>query len=136
MRVYLDTGALIALLAANDRHHRAAASYFRASLKKGVRFLLGRPVLVEYLDGVAKRVDKATAIEELRRIESSSVLLVEPAVEEDWERARDLFLRYDGQAIDLTDSLSFAMMERLHLAEVFTFDPDFAVHGFSPVPRS
>ena len=136
MTVYLDTGALIALNDRSDRNHAAAVSCFKRATRDGVRFVLGRPVLVEYLDGVTKRVSKTDAIQRLHQIEGSSLWRVEPDLDEDRTRARELFLLYDDHDIDLTDSLSFAIMERLGLKEAFTFDPDFTVHGFSRVPAS
>lgn len=96
--------------------------------------VIGRPVLVEYLDGVTKRVGKREAIGQLRLIETSMVMRVEEDLPEDQLRARAIFLQYDDQEIDMTDSLSFAMMERLGLKEAFTFDNDFVVHGFHRQP--
>ena len=48
--------------------------------------------------------------------------------------ARELFLRYDDQSVDMTDALSFSIMERLRIREAFSFDDDFAVHGFTRTP--
>src|SRR2546428_7364096 len=52
MLVYLDTGALIALGDRSDPNHPAAVTYFREAARSGTRFVIGRPVYVEYLDGV------------------------------------------------------------------------------------
>lgn len=59
---------------------------------------------------------------------------MEPDVEADHARARELFLQYDDAAIDMTDSLSFALMERLDLDSAFTFDSDYEVHGLVRAP--
>ena len=133
-QVYLDTGGLIALNDRSDRNHAAASAFFRRATKEGSRFVLGRPVLIEYLDGVTKRVGKRDALLRLQQIETSSVWRVEPDTEEDHARARELFLRYDDKSIDMTDSLSLALMERLGLRQVFGFDPDFETHGFTRFP--
>ena len=134
--VYMDTSALIALNDRSDKNHRAAATYFRHAAREGARFVLGRPVLVEYLDGVTKRVGKSDALVRLRQIDSSAMWRVEPDSDEDHARAREVFVKYDDHAIDMTDSLSFAIMERLQLAQAFTFDPDFEMQGFERLPRS
>ena len=70
----------------------------------------------------------------MRQIDASSLWRVEPDLEEDHARARELFLQYDDAAIDMTDSLSFAIMERLGLDSAFTFDSDYETHGFARVP--
>ena len=131
---YVDTSALIALYVPSDKYHRAAAAYLRESARTGGRFVIGRPVLVEYLDGLTKRVGKREAIEQMRFIEASAVMRVERDSEEDHARAREIFLQYDDQAVDMTDALSFSMMERLRIRRAFTFDDDFAVHGFTRTP--
>lgn len=46
----------------------------------------------------------------------------------------DYFRRYSHRAIDLTDSLSFAIMERLMIDSAFAFDRDFEVRGFVILP--
>ena len=134
MPAYVDTSALIALAVSSDKNHRAAVDFLRTALSEGTRFAMGRPVLVEYIDGVTKRIGKAEAIEQLRALESSAVMRIEPDVDDDHRVARDLFLRYDDQPIDLTDCLSFAIMGRLQLMDAFTFDCDFAIHGFTCRP--
>ena len=132
---YLDTSALIALAAKRDRNHKRSVSYLKRSLASGERFVLGRPVLIEYLDGMTKRVGKPEAIAQLRFLEGSAFLRTEPDRDEDHGRAREIFNLYDDHAIDMTDSLSFAIMERLGLRTVFTFDKDFEIHGFERLPR-
>ncbi len=135
MLVYLDTGALIALNDRSDPNHPAAEAYFREAARAGMRFVIGRPVWVEYLDGVTKRVGKADVIVRMRQLDASSLWRVEPDLDQDHARARELFIRYDDAAIDMTDSLSFAIMERLGLDTAFTFDSDFDMHGLARVPR-
>jgi len=36
--------------------------------------------------------------------------------------------------IDLTDCLSFSIMERMNIDTTFTFDSDFQTHGFRMLP--
>jgi predicted nucleic acid-binding protein len=36
--------------------------------------------------------------------------------------------------IDLTDCLSFSIMERMNIDTAFTFDSDFQTHGFRMLP--
>lgn len=134
--VYMDTSALIALNDRADKNHPEAVTYFRKAAREGTRFVLGRPVLVEYLDGVTKRVGKSDALLRLHQIDGSSLLRVEADIDEDHARAREIFVQYDDQRIDMTDSLSFAIMERIRLSQAFSFDPNFEIHGFQRLPRS
>jgi predicted nucleic acid-binding protein len=133
MRQYLDTSALIALGDRRDKNHQIAKEYLTSSLEAGVRFVMGRNVLIEYIDGLTKRVGKKEAIEELKNLQSSRVVAIENPTEGDWEDALKHFEKYSDKRIDLTDCLSFALMERLEIESAFTFDSDFkAICGTVP----
>ena len=133
MRIFLDTSGLIALSDRKDRNHETARAYLKDKVYKGARFVLGRNVLVEYIDGVTKRIGKKKALEELHNIMNSKLLFIEPVSRVDWDLAVKYFNMYDNQRIDITDCLSFALMERLGLDTAMTFDIDFRNHGFKVV---
>jgi hypothetical protein len=132
--IYIDTGALIALSDRNDKNFKRAVLYFKTTVKRGVIFVLGKHVVIEYIDGVAKRINKRKAIQELNSILGSELLLIEWENKKDWVQAIEYFKRYKDQRIDLTDCLSFSIMERMNLNTAFTFDSDFQTHGFRMVP--
>lgn len=129
MRIFLDTGFLIALSDERDKNHAMAKTSLKELVSGGARFVVARNVLIEYLDGVTKRIGKEKAIEELDNILNSKLLVIEPVTESDWNKAIAYFRKYNDQQIDMTDCMSFAVMERLELKAVLTFDNDFKVHG-------
>ncbi|AHL22845.1 MULTISPECIES: type II toxin-antitoxin system VapC family toxin [Thermococcus] len=132
---YMDTSAMIALLVRDDPEHERALGFFKDAVREGSVFVIGRPTLMEFLNGVAKHVGKDVAEEQYRLYTASRFIFIEKETEADWERAWELFFKYrDQQGIDLFDSLAFAIMERLGIRKAFTFDSDFAVHGFVMVP--
>ncbi|VVB90540.1 tRNA(fMet)-specific endonuclease VapC [uncultured archaeon] len=130
MRIFLDTSGLIALSDEKDKNHTRAEVYLRQQVQKGARFVSGRNILVEYIDGVTKRISKKKAVEELDKILNSKLLVIEPVSKADWDKAIRYFRKYHDHQIDLTDCLSFAIMERLDLNTALTFDNDFKTHGF------
>ena len=130
MRIFLDTSGLIALSDEKDKNHIRAKDYLKEKVQKGARFVVGKNILVEYIDGVTKRVGKEKGIEELDRIYNSKLLVIEAFSEADWDKALRYFRKYKDQQIDLTDCLSFVIMERLDMKTAFTFDNDFKTHGF------
>jgi len=101
----------------------------------GAKFIIGRPVLMEFLNGASKRAGKKIALELKRRIISSKFVMIENETEEDWEKAWQIFEKFNDQnGMDLIDCLSFAIMERMGIKEAFTFDRDFEIYGFKKVP--
>ncbi len=130
MRIFLDTSFFIALSDEKDKNHQKAKTSLGNHVKKGARFVTGRNILIEYLDGVTKRIGKEKAVDELDNILNSKLLVAEPLKEDDWDKAIIYFRKYHDHQIDMTDCLSFAIMERLGLKNVLTFDNDFRVHGY------
>ena len=131
--IFVDTSALIALGDRNDKNHKKAVKFFRETIKT-TRFVIPKHIIVEYIDGVTKRIGKKEAMERLDNILNSKLIIIQHDKLKDWEKAIEYFFKYSDQEIDLTDCLSFAMMERLDLRTAFTFDSDFKTHGFEVVP--
>lgn len=131
MRIFLDTSGLIALSDNKDKNHNRAKAYLEEQVQKGARFVLGRNILAEYIDGVTKRIGKEKAIEELDKILNSKLLVIESISEADWDKAIKYFRKYKDQQIDLTDCSSFVIMEKLDMNTALTFDNDFETHGFT-----
>lgn len=130
MRIFLDTSGLIALSDEKDNNHNRAKDYLKEKVQGSARFVVGKNILAEYIDGVTKRVSKEKAIEELDKILNSKLLVIESFSEADWDKALRYFRKYNDHRIDITDCLSFVIMERLDLKIAFTFDSDFKAHGF------
>jgi predicted nucleic acid-binding protein len=56
------------------------------------------------------------------------------ATEDDEDSARRIVYAYDDKDFSLTDSISFAVMQRVGIQTAFTFDRDFAQFDFATVP--
>jgi len=132
MRLLADTGALLALLIENDRHHAAATRFFRSRPWPG--FLLSSLVLAEYATRVraaagAKRAADATrALMTSRRYEV--IFVDEPLVRAGLARLE----QFADKRLSLTDAVSFELMDRFGLPAAFTFDRDFRDCGYGMVP--
>lgn len=135
-KVFLDTGYLIALEAADDQYHAAAAKHWD-SLRKGLpRLITTSYVFDEVVTYFNSRSLHAKALEIGRRlIESPSVRLIhvdEALFHEGWEYLRK---RSDKQ-YSLTDCISFVVMRRERLRTALTFDSHFSQAGFRRLPDS
>jgi hypothetical protein len=127
---FLDAGPLIALADRGDPRHEASRAYFA---RAGSRLVTHVGVLAEVVTFVRYRFGHPAA----RRIGDGvraglgvDLLPIDLADEREGWR---WFLRYRDQRFSLVDCWSFAIMERLGIREVVTFDHHFAVAGFNPV---
>lgn len=135
MKVFIDTGAFIALTDADDEYHQAAAAYYRNAKEKGTRFVTTNFVVCETMNYLRARVSHRVAVlfrEKLRKSGLTEIITVMPPVE---EGAFDIFKRYTDKDFSFTDCTSFSVMKSLKLRNAFAFDKHFAqVEGISRVP--
>jgi uncharacterized protein len=116
--IVADTGALVALLDADDRHHRALRSLFEADPDAWVLPWAILPE-VDYLAGVhlgsrAQEAFHADLAAELFRVEWGSV--------EDLGRANALSRRHRALRLGLVDAVVIVTAERLEADTIATLD--------------
>ena len=132
--VFLDTGYLIALEAADDQHHAAAVGHWRTYFQSRPQLVTTSFVLDEVATFFSSRGRHAKAVEIGERLLGSpSVQLVH--VDEDlFGAAWTYFRRRDDKRFSLTDCVSFVLMDRLGLDRALAFDAHFVQAGFRTLP--
>ena len=127
---FIDTAAYFALADPSDNAHAAATAIARSLAIEHRRTYTTNFVLAETHALLLSRIGRATARTVLRAIDTSSTL-IERVTPADEALARAIIDKYDDKNFSLTDATSFAIMERLGLIEVFTFDRNFTQYGFT-----
>ena len=128
----VDSSAVIALLNENDRFHQEATDFF-----------------TEAAETLAWSALDVTAHESFTRVRYHRHLLAAlehydflrcPDYEvlrftsEDEDEARALLAKYDDQVLSYHDALCAAVMLRIGIFKIFTFDRDFWTPGFQVLP--
>lgn len=133
-RLFLDTGYLIALEAADDQHHTAALRHWRTYVQSRPQLVTTSFVLDEVVTFFNRRGRHAKAVEIGERLLGSpSVQLVH--VDEDlFQAAWAYFGRRVDKRFSLTDCVSFVLMERLGIESALAFDAHFVQAGFRTLP--
>ncbi|BDG61315.1 type II toxin-antitoxin system VapC family toxin [Caldinitratiruptor microaerophilus] len=135
-KLFIDTGAFIALANAADRMHGGAASFYRsvpprvprlttaAVLGETYTFLryhLGRVPALRWLDGI----EDAVATGHLK------VIYPDAAAD---KATRDTLRRYPDQDLSYTDALTLVVLDMESVEYVFGFDHHLALTGRVLVP--
>jgi predicted nucleic acid-binding protein len=135
-KVFLDTGYLIALEAADDQHHEAALGHWQ-NLSRPMPLLVTTSYVfdevVTFFNG-GNRHAKAVEIGNLL-LESPSVKMVhidEALFREAWQ----YFIQSDDKSYSLTDCASFVVMKRLRVRTALRFDKHFLQAGFEQKPET
>lgn len=129
-RVFIDTGAWIALAVVRDSLHERARATWTTLLLAGARPAVSVPVLLEtftYLqrkvahDVAARWWESLGAVRFLERLECSAL---------EMSAAMKFFQRRDLHKLSLVDATSFVIMRKHKLRVAFTFDTHFVSAGF------
>jgi len=128
----LDTAAVFALLDDRDALHQSATQFFKANKTSLVWYAVDITAHESY---TRIRYDlsreKAVAAYDLLRAEE--VRVVRFGVEDE-KSALELLQRFADQTLSFHDALCAAIMRRIGLYKVFTFDSDFWTMGFQVIP--
>ena len=125
MKLFVDTGAFIALTDADDENHKAAVAFYRNSKEKGARFVTTNFVVCETINYLRARISHPVAVlfrESLKKSGFIDVVTVTPLIE---DTAFSIFKRYIDKDFSFTDCTSFSVMRSLKLKRAFAFDKHF-----------
>ncbi|OGQ83333.1 MAG: hypothetical protein A3F90_07855 [Deltaproteobacteria bacterium RIFCSPLOWO2_12_FULL_60_19] len=129
MKVFLDTGAFLALADEDDRYHPAAKSTYADLLRSKARLLTSDFVLSETYTLIRFKVGHHAAVEFMKRLDQTGikVLRVSEAIE---QTAKAIFVRYDDKDFSFVDCASFALIDHHQLDHAFAFDDHFRRYHF------
>lgn len=130
-RVFIDTSYLFALLIPDDTFHTKAQTVYTSLQQQHAEHFITNFVLDESYTLLRVKRGLQKALELRTIIESSELLLtIIRITKEDEDRAWGWFEK-DWSKLSYTDCTSFAVMKRLGLMNVATFDQHFAKAGFT-----
>ena len=130
-KLFVDSGAWIALRSRRDQHHTEADALFREAIRRRLPLLTTNLVIAETHRLTLFRAGLEAALRALDRIDASpSVTVVFPTAD-DHAAARRWLSRLAPRPITYTDAVSFAVMEGARCRHFLGFDGDFAAAGFT-----
>lgn len=134
--LFIDTGAFIALLNADDDLHEEATAFYR-SVKPATRRTTTQAVVGECYTFFRYHVGCAAAAQWLDYLDGArglGHLHVFYSDEDDGRRAEDILRRFSDQALSYIDSLTLAAAQRYNVRAIFGFDHHLALTGLPLLP--
>ena len=127
--IFVDTSWFKAFADPNDDFHQKALQQLQ-NLPTSVNFITTNFILDETLTLIRVRVDLASALDFGTLLTKSGIILkVIRVIAKDEKFAWDWFPK-NWSKLSFTDCTSFAVMQRLDLKDVATFDDHFSRAGF------
>ena len=119
----IDSGALLAMIDAGDKHYAPAAAFARS--RTPTIFYLPETVFIETMVLVKARLGAQPAIDLGARLTDSARFVVLPWTIEERRATWQIFSRYTDKNWSYVDCSLLAAARRLRILEIFTFDQYF-----------
>lgn len=128
VRLFVDSGAWIALRSSRDQHHAEADLLFREAIRRRIPLVTTNLIIAEIHRLTLFRAGVEPALRVFDRIEASTSIHF--ATAKDHEEARRWLERLSPRPITCTDAVSFAVMANAKCQHVLGFGQDFVAAGF------
>jgi len=128
-RLFVDTGAFIALIDEHDLLHRASQTFY-TSLSKRTRLITSLMVVSETYTWLRYHAGydlAARFLDIIDRSEKAGVLKIILPDGDIKSKAHAVLKRYGDQDLSYTDAVSFVLLEKMDIGDVFGFDSHFYV---------
>lgn len=129
MKIFIDTGAFIAVIDKDDDYHGAAEAFFKNALEKEIKFITTDFVVCETMNLLRSRISHSMAVffwEHLKKSKVIEVLRITPHLQ---ESAFKIFKQYADKDFSFTDCTSFSAMKSFKINRAFAFDKHFEQYG-------
>jgi len=129
LKVFLDTGAFLALADEDDQYHSVAKPIYADLLLSRPQLLTSNFVLSETYTLIRSKVSHRAAVEFMKTFDQTGikVLRVSEAIE---ASAKGIFVRHDDKDFSFVDCASFALTDHHRLDHAFAFDSHFDQYRF------
>ena len=131
VRLFVDSGAWIALRSRRDQHHAEADRLFREAVARRIPLVTTNLVIAEIHRLLLFRTGIQPARRTLEHIDTSKSVTIYFPSAEDHAGARRWIDRMAPRPVTYTDAVSFAVMEAKRCRHVLGFDHDFVAAGFT-----
>ena len=132
-RVFVDSGAWIALALIRDPLHHRAREAWDTLVGAGARLYTSVPVVLETVTFLERNTARDVALAWKDSLDEVKHLRILACSVANMKQAWKYFARTDLHKLSAVDASSFVLMSRAAIRVVFTFDHHFAAVGFRSV---
>lgn len=135
-RVFIDTGAFVALRNRAEREHELARATLKQLVEDGAHLFTSNFVFAETYTALLVRLGRGEAIEWGKRFQAGETIELIRLDREIEDAAWSILESHTDKAWSYVDATSFALIEREQLTAAFAFDRHFAQRGLNVLPVS
>ncbi len=135
-RVFVDTGAFVALRNRSEREHELARATLKRLVEEKVPLYTSNYVFAETYTALLVRLGRDEAIEWGKRFRAGETIELIRVDQEVEQQAWSILESHTDKEWSYVDATSFALIERERLTGAFAFDRHFAQRGLNVLPAS
>jgi predicted nucleic acid-binding protein len=129
-KVFVDSGAWIALALSRDPLHAQAREQWDLIHGAGAKLYTSVPVVIETFTFLDRNADRDVALTWKDAVYQPGTVKILPCELLDLEQSWSYFRRRDLHRLSAVDATSFAIMRRQRIRVAYSFDHHFSVVGF------
>ena len=121
-KILIDSGPLIALFDRSDKYHQASTEFIKKNRSELVTTIASITEVLHLLD-----FSRNAQVDFLSWVDSGAVT-VESITADDFQRIRELIVKYSDLPMDFADACLVFLGEKMNVSKVATIDRDFDVY--------
>ncbi len=129
MKVFIDTGAFLALANKSDSLHDLTATVYREAVDQNATFYTSNYVIDETITLVRARANHKAAVAFINSLDISRIKILRVA-DRDERTAKDIFIKYRDKDFSFTDCTSFALMDKHPINSALSLDKHFSQYSY------
>ena len=129
-KVFVDSGAWIALALSRDPLHEQAREQWNLLHGAGAKLYTSVPVIIETFTFLDRNASRGVALTWKDAVYQAGTVEILPCELRDLEQSWDYFRRPGLYRLSAVDATSFAIMRRARIRVAYSFDHHFSVVGF------
>jgi predicted nucleic acid-binding protein len=129
-RVFIDTGAFVALAERRDPEHERARAAWESLTRSRARLPTSVLVVAETFTFIDRRGSREAALRRRESLRTGPTIDVLDCTAAHLERAWSWLHRKELHKLGIVDACSFVLMQERKIRVAFAFDSHFAIAGF------
>ncbi|VAX10361.1 PIN domain protein [hydrothermal vent metagenome] len=121
-KILIDSGPLIALFDRSDKYHQASTEFIKKNRSELVTTIASITEVLHLLD-----FSRNAQVDFLNWVDAGA-MTVEPITTDDFQRIRELIVKYSDLPMDFADACLVFLGEKMNVSRVATIDRDFDVY--------
>ena len=122
MKILIDSGPLIALFDRNDEYHQASVEFIKKNKSELITTIPSITEVLHLLD-----FNRNAQVDFISWVDAGAVT-VESISTEDFQRIKELIIKYSDLPMDFADACLVLLAEKLDIYKIATIDRDFDVY--------